>query len=119
MLEQILSLQKTNPREQKNYDSRALDYLGALKLYTGTIGPMFNYGPLAPLYGRSEPLKLPSAPLKQIPEIRYITEQYRFDEHEPFGKHLNYETLFKKKGKLGPRYGILSNIHIDLNDEDK
>lgn len=44
-----------------------------------------------------------------------LVERFRYDDHEPYGKHLNYEVILPKKNR---RTIGLSNSHISLDDED-
>ena len=113
-LEQIMyqPMQRTLSTEGRNYNSVDLEYLSASVLYCGS--PLsFGSKPLGLPSFRSAPLPR-SEPLKPIPELKFFREEWRFDEHEPYGSHLNVETWLDLQGSKEGRSIKLSNTHIPL-----
>ncbi|MCK9568217.1 hypothetical protein M0R72_04665 [Candidatus Pacearchaeota archaeon] len=49
---------------------------------------------------------------------KFIDESIRFDDHEPYGEHLNYEVKLNLTGEKSGRQLGLTNVHIPFGSPD-
>lgn len=75
-----------NQQPQELYRTRDLDNLSVVVLYNSNLPSPMNF----------------------------IEDGFRYDNHSPFGPHLNYEIWMPRIGKDTGRNSILSNTHIPL-----